>query len=884
VRTGNLNRNNISANQTADIFGEWIEDEDDLPAYRYDMRHDDPRAVWNPVIKPKSNLHWHQLGNDRITANAYNLGMVKVFYGETGQLWLNEYDPAANAHCGGFGWVITDDAILIDRDDCIPEGAEWVRIFGTGYFLKRLSCGGIVYERRIFAPAGDEPVLISEVKILNNSDKTKDIRLVEYWDVNISRITKFVLNRFLNRKIRNRVRLNLNQEENILSAAPHKKSGRPLIRPCYIDPELPIVFLACLDGKPEGWITEPALCTSLNIQSKEGIAASALARLLAMMDRSSLRSWIHQLKQSPVLNQEGACLAAVMHANIEPGEEKVFRFVYGYAKSRLPEEIVTSVVSSEKHLWENTAAYWKEKAPSFKSAPSESNLGRELEWNNYYFSSSSLYDAYYQRHYIPQAGNYLYDSGLNGASRDFFENILTLNFYKPEAAKEALEFMMSAQGSNGAFFYNIDGFGKRNRLFYRPSDIGLWFLWALSEYVFATRDFSFLEEAAPYYPLSNRKHATVWEHAKTAFSHLLKKVGVGRNGHLKIRLSDWNDEMTWITAADNPFDIIMTILRGESVLNTAMACYILPMFESLARYTGDTKTKDACFQLLSGLRIALNSAWHENHLIRSYSGFGKPFGKDETWLEPLVWALLAKGTLDPGKEHSAVNTINKWLLTPAGIKISDSGKGSMTTRKGEQESGGIWFAINSPAAIALSRFDKALAWEVFKKNTLAWHAALYPDKWYGIWSGPDAFNGPDSSRPGESWYQKSPVFSIGAQAYPVQNIHAHSQMMYAMARLAGISADAEGWTVSPKIPHDNFSFSCTLFGVDVTPGNISGFACLPVSAPLKLKVELPEGLIEPEVFVNGKEVNFTHTGACLEVSLNTAQSERVSWKIAGRRV
>ena len=183
--------------------------------------------------------------------------------------------------------------------------------------------------------------------------------------------------------------------------------------------------------------------------------------------------------------------------------------------------------------------------------------------------------------------------------------------------------MMRAQKIDGSFFYSIDGFGKMNRLFYRPSDLGLWFLWALCEYVFATRDFGFLEASVPYYPLNKCRYASVWDHAKKSFCHLISKVGTGGNGHLKIRLSDWNDEMTWLAGADNPLDIVMTILKGESILNTAMACFILPMFEDLAGYAGDTKIKETSANLLSALKAALNRAWYKDHLIRSYSGLGK---------------------------------------------------------------------------------------------------------------------------------------------------------------------------------------------------------------------------------------------------------------------
>jgi len=858
-----LKKGNTPLIADSGIFGEWFEDETGLPAYRYKMRHDDPRALWDPVIKNKSTLHWHQLGNDRITANAYNLGMVKVFYGETGQLWLNDYSPQENAHCGGFGWLISEDKVLIDRDDCIPEGSGWERIFGSGYFQKTLEYCGLVLERRIFAPAGDEPCLISEVKIKNRTNKLKDFHLIEYWDINITRITKFILNRFLNRKTRIHPRLSLSSEDRILSAWPDGKKGKLPDKPCYIDPEYPGIFLASLDDKPCEWITRPDLlfCDSLPVKNPGGLTSA---------------SRLNPSGSTPVAD---TCLAAVIKAGIEAGEEKIFRFAYGYAKAREPEDIVSSVIKNGAQLWRNTASFWKERAPSFKTEKEELNLGRELVWNNYYFNSSSQYDAYYQRHYVPQAGNYLYDSGLNGASRDFFENIMTLTYYRPQSAREMLEFMLRSQKTDGTFFYSIDGFGKRNRLFYRPSDLGLWFLWALSEYIFVTRDFGFLEAPLPYYPLNKYRTESVWEHAKKSFAHLVTKIGTGRNGHLKIRLSDWNDEMTWLTAADSALDIVLTILKGESVFNTAMACFILPMFEDLAEYAGDKETEKACAGILSRMKTALNNAWQKAHLIRSYSGLGKPFGKEETWLEPMVWALLARGSLEGGKEDMAVKTINEKLLTQAGIKISDTGRESMTTRKGEQESGGMWPAINAPAAIALSGFDKDLAWEVFKKNTLCSHAELYPDKWYGIWSGPDAFNGPDSVRPGETWYQKNPVFSLGAQSYPVQNIHAHGQMMYALAKLAGLAAGIDGWTISPRIPHETYSFSCSLFGIDVSPEKISGYVCLPVSTSLILNVELPEKLTGKKILVDGRQVQYKNTGNMLELYLNAQKGEKVVWSI-----
>ena len=44
-----------------------------------------------------------------------------------------------------------------------------------------------------------------------------------------------------------------------------------------------------------------------------------------------------------------------------------------------------------------------------------------------------------------------------------------------------------------------------------------------------------------------------------------------------------------------------------------------------------------------------------------------------------------------------------------------------------------------------------MAWDEWKKNTLARHAEVYPDIWYNIWSGPDTLNSTLSSKhPGET--------------------------------------------------------------------------------------------------------------------------------------
>jgi hypothetical protein len=104
-------------------------------------------------------------------------------------------------------------------------------------------------------------------------------------------------------------------------------------------------------------------------------------------------------------------------------------------------------------------------------------------------------------------------------------------------------------------------------------------------------------------------------------------------------------------------------------------------------------------------------------------------------------------------------------------------------------------------------------------------------------------------------------------------------MMYALARLAGLAADIDGWTISPGIPHDNYSFSCSLFGIDSSPEKITGYVILPVSTMLKLKIELPGNLSAEKVFVEGRQVPYEMTGNTLDLSLSIQKGGKTVWNI-----
>jgi hypothetical protein len=858
------------------IFGRWIVDRFGLAAYEYTMDEStDPRAEWDPGVAPRTNLMWFPIGNRRIVAAAYNHGFVELFYDESDQRWLNRYDPSTGNYAGGFGFVREGGEVISTFYPDRPAESDFSRVYGMGYFGKELTHDGLTVDQVVFAPAGDLPVLISEVTLANRTDRTRTLTYYEYWDLNMESVSKF-LGELVFGEIRRRA----------MRFTPRFDPGRGLLvlegnrvwgpdggfppGPTGYDPEPPSLFLASLDGPAAGFEFDQ---TRLFADGSPPPTAAALEAISASPPGAA--------PADPADN----CLVLAVDVTLPPGQSRTLRFAFGYAKGKRPERIVESL-GDPGRLLPDTVSSWKRAVPSFR-VPDDGAIGREAAWDYYALSALSLVDGYYGTPFIPQGGNYLFRWGSWGVTRDLAGIAQALTYYDPGAAKDQLRIMFMGQRPDGRSPYGMAGFGDKHQWYYRPSDFDLWLIGAAVEYVFVSRDFAFLDEVLPFYPKESGRSAPVREHLRLAFEHLREGVGTGPHGLIRLRLSDWNDEMTFLTARGGTCGTIGTYRRGESVLNSAMAAAILPGYAELARLSGDDGTARSVEEWTRKLSEALVEQWTEpGWLIRSYSGRGVPFGKDELFLEPQVWALMAGDVLTDEQARKLIDNIRERLIDPSalGMMISDMKTGSKTTRPGEQEEGGIWYAMNGPAVVALSARDPSLAWDQLKRNTLARHADTYPELWMGIWSGPDSFNSVFSDRPGQSWYQETPLGGIGPQEYPVMNAHSHAQVLYAIARLAGIGGAPEGLVIDPRIPAETFSLRTGPFTVEKTSRSLSGSVTLETGGEMVMRVRTPaaggagrSGRIT--VRVNGSPVESTVSGGFVRFRLPFAAGKTTTWDV-----
>src|SRR5687768_1114622 len=110
---------------------------------------------------------WHQLGNDHVVATAHNRGHVMLWSQDRTYQWTNRVEPDSGHHGGGFGYLRaggrTISTLYADR----PEGAQAERLFGAGYFGRRTAAEGVTIEEAVYAPFGDDPLLLHDVVIRN---------------------------------------------------------------------------------------------------------------------------------------------------------------------------------------------------------------------------------------------------------------------------------------------------------------------------------------------------------------------------------------------------------------------------------------------------------------------------------------------------------------------------------------------------------------------------------------------------------------------------------------------------------------------------------------------------------------------------------------------
>lgn len=812
------------------IFGSWTVDAFGLPAYDYGLdQHEDARASFFNTEGLDRRDHWAAFGNARVNAMFFNDGYVEVATQDRGPTFLDRFEPDQGNFAGGYGYVDDGGTHWSTAFAWRPRGAQTERRFGMGYGEATTTFRKIRARRRTFAPPGDAPAVISEIELANLDDAPRSLSHYEVWDVArrpveidwlasgipLDSVPEQVRER---RDARNGLFVERVEYDSDARLVGLRRSHAPGVEAPPRDAPDPTdyypgdPFLVALAGDVADVFTDQASFFGAGgIADPDAVRTRAAGDGVAGGTLGDERSGAGQPRVF-VLRQS---------VTLSPGEKRTLRYAYGYAPMGEPWPVDAHWRDADADLQVETGLDVARRLVDF-AADREPRLSREMAWHASQLEASVGWREYEKTHLVPQGSAYLYLHGADGAARDVSLFAVPLVFSHPSLAREQLVMNMQlCFAADDRFSYAFQGNGMRDDalgLHAAPSDLDLFFLWAISEYLGATGDLAFLDAKVPYWPREARPDAIVWDHLAGAVRHLFDAIGTGPHGLLRIGTGDWSDGIV-LEAPDRD----LAVAQGESVPNTQMAVAVLPRVADLVE-ARDPALAAEIRGRVDALRAAVKKTWTGSFFGRAYFGDGELAYADRINLEAQVWALVGDGMFGDAADRDV-------LVAAIARDLDDPSPAGATLTTGGQ----VWPAVSGLLTWGYARSDAERAFRHLARNTMAAHADAFPTVWYGIWSGPDGLQGPAGDRPGESWYsQVTPMTD-----YPVQNANQHAMPLLALLRVAGLEATAAGVRVDPRIPGDTFSLRTALFDLDRRPGRIAG-AYRP-SGPRSLVVAAPAG-------------------------------------------
>ena len=882
------------------IFGRWQLDANGLPCYDYELdQYADPRAFFPNTARLDRRDHWHQIGNDRITALASNDGTIQVYLGDRGGVFLNLFgardeprlaesegagslrerllaiarvlfrllgrvfftiqlwwrrlrvgrpqtprhmqqassdhlgprsvvsppfaptaqaaaqrrEPARFAYAGGFAYLDDGAEIWSTAFRYRKPGSDIQRRFGMGYYETQTVYRNIRVTRRVYAPYGDYPLLIADVELENLRSEPADVRYYEYWDVNVHQLKLQWLrgDPFFAGGDEERSAIN----DLFLPQIVWDDEGRALrfhqqLVDGDFDPDAVSeidfapadIFLADLTTRPAAYYADKFAFFG------DGSPGQPQA----------VRERYDTIPDAPSTDSMPYCLALRCDLSLAPGEKQVRRYAYGAVR---PGASLQALEPFRQGDWlAQTMECWKKQLLYFHTG-SDPTLKREMAWHAYYLLSSTVYNAYYRTHLIPQGSAYLYLHGADGAPRDQALFTIPLVYVRPDLARETLKLIMGLQHHRtGAIPYSFSGHGYQHNAFIHdtPSDLDLFFLFALNEYLAATGDMAFLDAEIPFYNPGEPPQlppgtagTTVLDHARAAVAHLIEQVGIGEHGLIKVGDGDWSDGVVFETVTRiggvlAPVWFANSKANGESIPNTQMALYVLPLTAAILH---DAQVSEQIRQFTPGLQDAVqrqwNGRWYARAILRDPLNQPVMLDNNRLNLEAQIWALISRQETSETLIRSICTLLDD--VSPTGAPLLERGM--------------VWPAISQLLTWGYCRRRPDLAWRSLLRHSFAIHALVFPDIWINLWSGPDAvYCRTSSENPGGTWQSAATPMTD----FPVMNGNPHAMALLGLLRVCGIepSDDGAGLVIDPHVPRERYTLDTALLRLDVSPGSIAG--------------------------------------------------------------
>ncbi len=550
------------------------------------------------------------------------------------------------------------------------------------------------------------------------------------------------------------------------------------------------------------------------------------------------------------LNYCGNSVGALQSdVELAPNETREFVFIVGQKDETKAAEIIERYENSDAVREEisELKEFWHKKLDNFTVHTPDSDFNNMVNtWNAYNCFITFIWS---------RAASFSYCGLRNGFGyRDTVQDIQGIIHLAPEMAKKQIEFMLSAQVTNGAglplvkYTHNPghentpddpEYVKETGHPSYRADD-ALWLFPTIAKYIGESGDTAFLDEEI--YFADNGEKGTVYEHLKRAVMFSMNNLGV--HGMPAGLHADWND-------------CLRLGKHGESTFVAFQLVYAVKILREYAELKADTGYIKYLDEIREKLCTALRDCWNVDRFIRGYKEDGTVIGKRSDaeasmWLNPQSWAVIS-GFADEEQGKTALDSVFSELNTPYGAMVM------YPPYENHAFEGALMHCFNRCVKENAGIFSQPQGWLILAEALLG-----RGDMAYMYWkeAAPATYNDFAEKRCLEPYVFGQ--FVEGKDSPFAGRAHVHwltgtasTVMVGTVEGILGLRPNAKGLVIDPSIPSEwtEFTMQKTFRKkrLDITVKNPQG-SCHGVKAVYLNGKQLSENLITEEMLSDTNEI------------------------------